>query len=468
MNPPREEGGVLISPPFKEWANLADGNLKELNNISLEIYGIPLLKIRENFRERLRIYGIPSGSPLILTGHQPHFIHPGIWFRYFLIERLNNEGINSSCFILDSDINHGVSAKVPYHIQGELFLKDVSLSSERKVFEFLPSPSKKEWVGFIKEILQSLNFPEGVQAKKNFSRIFEFQLQEEPYSRFWSRLRRFFENGPKYPEFPLSEVLKDEFHLFVLFIAKNAGQFLEVFNHATDRWRKEKKTRNQSIPFPDLKALPGKIELPFWYIWKGGRFPLFLNSRGNLEAGGKESRDLEDPSFLRNIRPRASTLTLFLRLVGCDLFLHGIGGGVYEQAVDFIIRDFFHIKPPHFVQATLTMYFPGFAHQEGQKIESFLREMRKSPEKFLSPEVKKENEGIILRKIQLRGTKLDRDGYRELETINKTLISLIEPQIRSFEEKAKAFSQKEEILSSREFPFFFFNPQDLRLKASQN
>ncbi|MCR4428681.1 MAG: hypothetical protein NUV68_05000 [Caldiserica bacterium] len=424
-------------------------------------------KIRERFRKKLSARGIPPGKPLILTGHQPHFIHPGIWFRYFLLERLNQEGFSVSAFILDSDFNSKISALVPFQARDEIFLKEVVLPLERKVFESLSSPSKEQWVDFINEIRESLNFPEGLRARENFSRVFHFEHREEPYPRFWSRLRRFFEGDPQYSEFPLSEVLNEEFHLFVLHIASNGERFLEAFQRATESWRKEKRTENRSLPFPDLKIHSGKIELPFWFLLQGERFPVFLNPGRNLQASGIESKGLEDPSFLEKVRPRASTLTMFLRLVGCDLFIHGTGGGTYEQAVDFILEDFFEIDPPPFIQATLTMYFPGFDFHEQRRVESLLREMRKSPEDFLPPEAKRENQELISRKNQLRGIKLDREGFRELERINKTLLSLLEDQVRSLEEKAGALLKKKEVLGSREFPFFFFHPRDLRSKAFQ-
>ena len=41
----------------------------------------------------------------------------------------------------------------------------------------------------------------------------------------------------------------------------------------------------------------------------------------------------------RALRPRALTLTLFARLCVADFFIHGIGGGKYDEVTDRIIRE---------------------------------------------------------------------------------------------------------------------------------
>jgi len=62
--------------------------------------------------------------------------------------------------------------------------------------------------------------------------------------------------------------------------------------------------------------------------------------------------------------PRALTLTLFARLILGDFFIHGIGGGKYDEVTDQIIRDYFGIDPPAFqvVSGTLHLPFPKFPH----------------------------------------------------------------------------------------------------------
>ena len=62
------------------------------------------------------------------------------------------------------------------------------------------------------------------------------------------------------------------------------------------------------------------------------------------------------------IAPKALALTLFVRLFCCDLFIHGVGGGRYDQVTDGVIRHYFGVEPPAFVVASMTMYLPLGAH----------------------------------------------------------------------------------------------------------
>ena len=50
-------------------------------------------------------------------------------------------------------------------------------------------------------------------------------------------------------------------------------------------------------------------------------------------------------SDVQSLRPRALTLTLFARVCLGDFFIHGIGGGKYDEVTDAIIRDYFGIEP---------------------------------------------------------------------------------------------------------------------------
>src|SRR5207245_1778024 len=58
------------------------------------------------------------------------------------------------------------------------------------------------------------------------------------------------------------------------------------------------------------------------------------------------------------LSPRALTLTAVLRLLVADQFVHGIGGGQYDQVLDKLIARHFRLEPPRFSVTTATLYFP--------------------------------------------------------------------------------------------------------------
>jgi hypothetical protein len=129
----------------------------------------------------------------------------------------------------------------------------------------------------------------------------------------------------------------------------------------------------------------GECEVPFWLdeLSTGGRFRasvLRMGDRWALRPAGPAGRDdifTFDPArdgwdaagelsgwLKRNdlrLAPRALTLTMLLRLVVADQFVHGIGGARYDQVTDALVACHFGVEPPRFAVTTATLYFPGAA-----------------------------------------------------------------------------------------------------------
>ena len=95
-----------------------------------------------------------------------------------------------------------------------------------------------------------------------------------------------------------------------------------------------------------LRALNGRVELPLWRIDpdSGTRHPVFSDSLAVTPVD--------------QLAPRALLLSAFLRLFVCDLFIHGTGGGLYDQATDAWLarwRPAWRPCPGAVVSATLTL-----------------------------------------------------------------------------------------------------------------
>src|SRR5206468_798690 len=71
------------------------------------------------------------------------------------------------------------------------------------------------------------------------------------------------------------------------------------------------------------------------------------------EAGERLGRFLQQTQH--RLSPRALTLMIFLRLLLADQFVHGIGGGRYDQVTDQIIATHFGMEPPKFAVTTATL-----------------------------------------------------------------------------------------------------------------
>jgi hypothetical protein len=74
------------------------------------------------------------------------------------------------------------------------------------------------------------------------------------------------------------------------------------------------------------------------------------------------------------LSPRALTLTSILRLFVADQFVHGIGGGQYDQVLDTLIATHFGIEPPRFSVTTATLFFPEAVGQPRACLPCVVRE----------------------------------------------------------------------------------------------
>ena len=92
---------------------------------------------------------------------------------------------------------------------------------------------------------------------------------------------------------------------------------------------------------PDLSRNParGEFELPFWTYHPG-------EPRQRFMIGGTANASLPKHG-VPNIRPRALTFTMFTRLFLADVFIHGIGGALYDQITDDIIQELFQAAPSY-------------------------------------------------------------------------------------------------------------------------
>ena len=142
-------------------------------------------------------------------------------------------------------------------------------------------------------------------------------------------------------DLPVSRLARtDSFRRFVRLIGDDLPRFRAAYNAAVRGYRERHGIRSANHPVPEL----ADGEAPFWGPTDGA------GRRGRATAGSDE------------VRPRALTLTLFARLCLGDFFLHGIGGGKYDEVTDQLIRTYFGAEPPGYgvLSATKHLPLPGF------------------------------------------------------------------------------------------------------------
>ena len=307
-----------------------------------------LIKPPENDRQ---ILCIPSSEEFILkvkdehavgTAHQPYFFNPGVALKFIYLERLP-KGRKQVIFVDTDRLNIKVKSPAREGIRQVAFLDTESVLSEYltpkdEVFHnFLnsieneireaPDESRNQIIsnfGFFKEIITR-------NTKKRFLK----DVLAQSFMEFC---------GLNMPYQFLSDIIKcEEFKDFFFKIYNNDKLFRDIFNQSLDEYRQIFRFRFKNFPFPRLQH----GELPFWAIRDSRRARLFKN-------------DINLKDFHKMvIYPRASTLTIFLRLYRFDFFIHGTGGANYEWVQDRIMGSFFKKPVPDYAVISGTFLLSG-------------------------------------------------------------------------------------------------------------
>jgi hypothetical protein len=195
--------------------------------------------------------------------------------------------------------------------------------------------------------------------------------------------------------------------LFACHLLAELPRFHTTYNEVVAAYRRANKIRSPGRPVPDLVSDGEWLETPFWGSHlsqpRRGRlfarltpagvelragdhlFPSFPPTNRDPDEAARVWRRLQSDGF--SIRSRALTNTLFARLFLADLFVHGIGGGKYDELTDEIIRRFYGIEPPHYLVLTATRLLPlptaPVSDTDCRRLSRELRDVHYNPQRHL-------------------------------------------------------------------------------------
>jgi hypothetical protein len=376
---PAEDGQILIWPDASDLLRDTRRNhdrLSRANDVLLQ--GIPLSELRARQREWIG-HRIPD-QLLIATGHQTELSHPGVWVKDVLI--------NAAASALGGEAYHiAVDTDAPKHLHLRWPGESIPITDD-------PALNTAAWSGAVdapspahlakieddlSRARQSWNFqPMLPQVLASLRRLsletpsLSSAVVNATHELDWSL-------GLRHHAMLASPIWMSEPYLvFVHHIMARADEYARQYNQALAEYRKRTGTRTTTRPMPDLYFSTESCEMPFWLddlatgkrvrpsvfrrddewlleLLNGAEFRFDPNANG-WEAANQLNKWL----IANNVRlaPRALTLTMFLRLAIVDQFVHGIGGGRYDQVTDRLIELHFGIEPPRFAVTTATLIFP--------------------------------------------------------------------------------------------------------------
>src|SRR3990172_12985194 len=108
---PARHGDVLVLPTPSECVGAAQGNSRALRAAKTPLLDSTL----SDWRRRTREAVVGSDDRLIIvTGHQPAFIHPGVWAKHIVSMRLAKTlGGIALNLIVDQDAPQGATLAIP-------------------------------------------------------------------------------------------------------------------------------------------------------------------------------------------------------------------------------------------------------------------------------------------------------------------------------------------------------------------
>jgi hypothetical protein len=512
---PSGHGEVVTRPEYGAWTGLARDGARIAAAWDIELCGVPVSDLRRlarrealsaavAFSSRL---GVPvrsvEGEPdlLIVTGHQPEFYHPGVWIKDFLLQRLADEtGAVGVDLVVDSDGFDTLEVHSPcLRPEVRVCRSYLAVGTADGCYACTPVPSLEEVDRFCEAAAEHLSTLPAPAIGRHFARFCECLRTALSEARDIAELvtfaRRRFEAsaGTDYLELPVTVVARSRaFATFAAHLALDARAFAEAYNAALAEYRERTGTRTAVQPFPDLAIEGDLVELPLWLVGDRRRTVWArTGERPALVVNGAVECELDDPATAPDrlldsglsLAPKALALTLFTRLLVSDLFIHGVGGGRYDQVTDDVFHRYLGVEPTPFVVASMTVYLPLGARVVGdEEIEAAsmaLNRLRHNPDRMVDDvefdtarehanavALAREKEDLV-EAIAVPDADKKALGAR-IREVNAQLATLLAPRERELEsdlDELRRMREASEILTDRTYPFCFWSPQEIADKA---
>jgi hypothetical protein len=522
---PQEDGQTLVEPPWPSLPEVVERNRRHLAEFGCDIQGRALGDLAAAARRSLVQQAVASTrqycdvprdvlqraasdtAPLVLSGHQPELIHPGVWYKNFLLGRLARRigGIGIH-LLIDSDLCRSASLRVPAGTPDEPRIESVPFDqpSAELPYEERGVVDRATLASFAARATRLLSpLVREPVVNQLWPLVLKRHEEQANLGLCLAQGRHLLEAewGNVTLELPQSAVCQlPEFGWFAAHVLAHLPRFWTAHNEALADYRAAHHLRNRAQPVPDLAESDGWLEAPFW-IWSADdpeRRPLFarqegdrllvtdrrrrtvdllLSAEGDAAAAAEQLADLAERGV--KIRTRALATTLFARLCLSDLFLHGIGGAKYDQVTDAIAERFFGMALPEIAVVSATLRLPiehRHADQAGQRtLRQQLRDLEFHPERFalqdgsVPADQVSQVAALAARKQRWIDTPKTvqnaRQRHQEIAAVNEAIYpyvahlrTQIERQLDDIERRTRASA----IFESREYAFCLFPREPLQ------
>lgn len=464
---PEGPGELLQIPPLREWPLV-------VKRRGLAADRHDLLRRARDFASlyNLSVQEGESGL-LIMSGHQPGFVHPGVWVKQFVLDGMA-EALDATAVHLqvDTDLPPALAPPV-LTANGDRDRIEYFEPPGGKPFETLTAPGRIEWDAFLRRLREASSpaLHPGLDRLEEAAHETWSLLGPEPgLGLFLDTLRRHYEKPRRYFELPISQLCGSTgFLYFVAEVLQHIESFHRAYNGRLVQYRSERKVRSKANPMPDLRHRADAVEAPFWILDRQGvRRGLWMQPDGTLLARevpmGRFDGTVESLAGL-SLRPRALTLTMYCRRYLCDIFIHGVGGARYDTITDGIFEDFWGMLPPPY--ACISLSLPpslGGAAPVAPDLRATRRQVRDltwNPQRWTPSPAK----DALIRQISETPPARQHPLAEQIRALNHQLSEQLAATRTALEETLAAQQRALEsyrIQTARDYPYFFFDPDELR------
>jgi len=454
------------------------------------------------------------GQPLFVAGHQPDLFHPGVWLKNAALDAYaRTVGGTALNLIVDSDRCAGTTVGVPVGGPADARLERVACDApaaemaweERAV---LDQACLAGFGGRASDLLAPLS-PDAI-LRRWWPLVTVRAAESHRLGLGLAQARHLLEErfGLESLELPVSELVRlPTVMVFTGWLLARARGLHEAYNEALAAHRRLHRVRGRGRQVPDLAVRRDAgeewLEVP-WWLWsrddpRRRRVFASVAAPGMLTLSDLETLRIELPIALDTppskwvgalsrleehhlrLRPRALVTTLIARVLIADVFVHGIGGALYDQLTDEITRRLTGCEPPRHavVSGTLRLplepLFPGFAAADPRAalagVQRDLRDLEFHPERHLRPLAEEPStvRELVTEKRRWIDTfptpALARRRCREIRAANERLGFHLAARKRNLLGQVgplAAAIRARAVLESREHPWCFFPENMLR------
>ncbi|MFM9057701.1 MAG: hypothetical protein ACKOSQ_00995 [Planctomycetaceae bacterium] len=449
LRAPEDSGGRLLDPPVTADAGRSIDDLVDNNRLLRAAFGTRVgdLKfwdlVAATRREVLTVAAEYTGSyrdvvrpddvadwisrPVIMGGHQPELFHPGVWLKNAALDAYARQvGGTALNLVVDTDRCASATVAVPVGTPRSARVERVAFDAEApetaweergvvdvECFESFGDRAADLLAPLVPDPIVRRWWPLAVERAHESHRLGLGLAQgRHVLEERW---------GLETLELPVSELVRlPTVMVFTGWLLAHARQLHDACNEALASYRRAHRVRGRGRPLPDLvtrhDAAGEWLEVP-WWLWSGDdprRRRVYAHaSGGGLALSDLETVRVEMPiaadtpperwvdALTRmeehgvRLRPRALVTTLVSRLLVADVFVHGIGGAVYDRITDEVVRRLTGCDAPRHavVSGTLRLpvdrAFPGFGADDPAArlaaVRRGLRDLAYHPERHLLP-----------------------------------------------------------------------------------